>query len=89
MQAEDHAADELQRARREGWYIGIPLYSLQRRTWQLYAFDTTEKPSEGRRMRERIAVGATEEECVRDIRLKADELREHRRELDGKRKLLP
>jgi hypothetical protein len=60
-------ADELQAARRDGWYIGIPLYSVRRRSWQLYAFDTTEWAPSGVRTRERTATGSTEDECLREM----------------------
>ena len=54
-------AEALRAAQLAGWYVGIPLYDLKRRRWQVYAFDTTH--TNGRR-RERTAVGQTESECV-------------------------
>lgn len=55
-----HAATPL------GWYVGRP---GQRHggQWAMYAFDTTERAHVGRRSREWTAVGATEEDCVREM----------------------
>jgi hypothetical protein len=64
---ENTARDVLQAAQKVGWYVGIPLYDLQRRLWQLYAYDTTEQETLGPRTRQRTAVGRSEEDCINEM----------------------
>ena len=49
-----------------GWFVGSP---GQRHggSWEMYAFDPTEKAHIGRRSWEWTAVGETEEECIREM----------------------
>ena len=65
--AQPDARDVVEAARRVGWYVGIPLYDLERRRWQQYAYDTTEKDHTGQRTRHWTADGRTEEECIADM----------------------
>ena len=77
MDGDKHDAwNDLHEAQRAGWYVGIPLYNVQRRRWQLYAFDTTEKVRTDPRGRELTTLGQSEDECVREM---ARFLREFRR----------
>lgn len=47
-----------------GWYVGTPGYEERFRQWSMYAFDPSEKPEVGKRLREWTAVGQTELDCV-------------------------
>ena len=62
-----HPSNILRDAQVAGWYIGIPLYDVVRRRWQMYAFDTSERAHTGKRPRERTVVAQTEEECIREM----------------------
>lgn len=73
MSASGEASAELQAAWNElhdatppNWQVGLP---SQRHggSWEMYAFDQTEKPKVGRREREWTATGQTEEECIREM----------------------
>ncbi len=50
-----------------GWYVGTPVYHVERQEWALYAFDTREKAHIGKRSREWTAVAPTEEGVVREM----------------------
>ena len=56
-----------------GWYVGRPSEHPERGEWVLYAFDTRERPIEGKRSGEWTTVAPTELEVVRSM---ADCLRE-------------
>ena len=73
MSMSGEASAELQAAWNEvhlatppNWTVGLP---SQRHggSWEMYAFDQTEKPKIGRRDREWTATGQTEEECIREM----------------------
>lgn len=57
---ERHAAwHELHAATPPGWYVGRPMYHDERREWQIYAFDPSERPKVGLRSREWTTVHPT------------------------------
>lgn len=60
------AWDEVRAANTLGWRVGRPYYNDERRTWEQYTFDPTER-SEGARSREWVALGPTEVGCVRSM----------------------
>jgi hypothetical protein len=61
------AWDELVEATLPGWYVGTPVYHVERQQWALYAFDTTEKAHIGRRSREWTAVAPSEERVILEM----------------------
>ena len=63
----EHAWDELHAATPAGWYVGTPVYHVEREQWAPYAYDTTERVKIGRRSREWTAVGPTEVDAVREM----------------------
>ena len=67
MDTYDESSQALRAAQVAGWYVGIPLYDVERHRWRLYAFDATERPNHGMRKRERTVVGQSEQECVREM----------------------
>ena len=67
MNTYEESSDALRAAQAAGWYVGIPLYDIERHRWRLYAFDATERPERGQRRRERTVVGQSEQECVREM----------------------
>jgi len=71
------AWDDVRAANALGWRVGRPYYNDERRSWEQYAFDPTER-SEGMRSREWIAVGPTEVGCVRSMAYCLRELGERR-----------
>ena len=71
MSASGEASAELQAAWNElhlatppDWIVGLPS-QRDGGSWEMYAFDQTEKPKVGRRSREWTAIGQTEHECIR------------------------
>jgi len=69
------AWEELHDATPPGWHVGQPLYIGFRDSWELYAFDPSERPKVGLRSREWTAVAPTEEgvvcemaRCLRETR---------------------
>jgi hypothetical protein len=50
-----------------GWQVGRASYHDERREWDLYAFDPSERPKVGVRSREWIAKASTEEGVVRKM----------------------
>ncbi len=65
--AADNAWFELRNATASGWYVGLPVYDMQRRRWVLYAFDPTEQTESGDRSREWTAVAETQEAVVDEM----------------------
>ena len=63
----DDAWDALHSVVPTGWYVGRPSYHDERREWQQYAFDPSERAKLGIRSREWTAVAATEEAVVREM----------------------
>jgi hypothetical protein len=61
------AWDQLHAATPAGWYVGTPVYHVERREWALYAFDTTERAHIGRRSREWTALAPSEAGVVREM----------------------
>jgi hypothetical protein len=78
MDTHENSWNALRAAQVAGWYVGIPLYNLQRQRWQLYAYDTTERTPTGQRRLERTVVAQTEAECVREMARCLRELSEGR-----------
>jgi len=50
-----------------GWYVGRPAHYDERRQWDQYAFDPSERPVVGLRSREWTAVTESEEAVVREM----------------------
>lgn len=50
-----------------GWYVGPPVFHVERDQWALYAFDATERVKIGKRSREWTAVAPTEVGAVREL----------------------
>lgn len=50
-----------------GWYVGTPVYHVEREQWVLYGYDTTERVKIGKRNREWTAVAPTEERVVSEM----------------------
>jgi hypothetical protein len=60
------AWDELHDAKRDGWFVGQPVY-IERHRWEQYAFDTRERAKHGHRSRDWTAVAQSELEVVREM----------------------
>jgi hypothetical protein len=63
----ERAWSELLDATPSGWYVGTPVYHVERRESAIYAFDTTERAHIGKRSREWTAVAPTEADVVREM----------------------
>ncbi|CAN5813784.1 hypothetical protein BH24CHL5_BH24CHL5_12170 [soil metagenome] len=50
-----------------GWHVGRPAYYDERRQWDQYAFDPSERPVVGLRSREWTARAESEEAVVREM----------------------
>ena len=68
------SSDELQaawadvhEATPEGWYVGRTSEHPERREWVMFAFDTNERPIEGKRTGEWTTVAPTELDMVRSM----------------------
>jgi len=61
-----------------GWYVGQPMEHPERGEWAQFAYDTTERPVEGKRSREWTAVAPTELTVVRSMAYCLKELGEGR-----------
>jgi hypothetical protein len=64
---ENADAEPLLAATPPGWFVGRPMYHDERREWQQYAFDPSERAVIGHRKREWTAVAQTEEGVVREM----------------------
>ncbi|MFN8621834.1 MAG: hypothetical protein U0869_13970 [Chloroflexota bacterium] len=58
---------ELQDATPAGWIVGRPYFHDERNEWEQYARDTIDRPPKRDQIREWIAIGPTEIECVREM----------------------
>lgn len=71
MRATTHALEtawnDLQDALLPGWFVGTPVYHVERREWALYAYDTTERALIDKRNREWTALGPTEADAIREM----------------------
>lgn len=63
----EYAWSELHKATPPGWYVGTPVYHVERREWAMYAFDTREKAHIGKRSREWTAIARSEELVVLEM----------------------
>ena len=62
----EHAWGELHAALPPRRHVGRPSYHDERDEWVLYVFDPSERPVQGTRQREWIAVNSTDEGVVRE-----------------------
>ena len=67
MTDRERAWDELHAATPPGWYVGTPVYHVERDQWVLYAYDPSERPVVGIRKREWQAVADSEIGVLRDM----------------------
>ena len=51
----------------EGWYVGKPVIEERYGQWSMYAFDSSERPIEGKREGEWTAVAPTGLDVVRSM----------------------
>ena len=61
------AWDELHSGLPPGWYVGTPVFHVERGEWAIYAYDTTERVKIGKRSREWTAVHLTQIGVVREV----------------------
>lgn len=67
MSGLEAAWDELRAANTMSWQVGQPYLHDERNHWEQYAFDPSERPIDGKRSREWVAVGPTEVRCIREM----------------------
>ncbi len=61
-----------------GWVVGQPYFHDELGTWEMHAYDATEAPVDGKRVREWTAVAPTEEGVVAEMARCLRELAEGR-----------
>ena len=61
------AWDELHDVKPDGWYVGPTTHEEHRHESTMYAFDTRERATHGRRSRESTAVADSELDVVREM----------------------